>query len=662
VTWGNGASGVSGVVSSTNSLVGSTTGDRVGDSGITELSNGNFVVSSRRWDNGTALDAGAVTWGSGTSGVSGVVSSTNSLVGSVIGDSVGSGGVTALSNGNYVVSSPDWDNGTISNAGAATWGSGVAGATDVINVGTSVIGQVENASLDIIVDNTLNSNNVAVRFKDGDVTGTGRIALMLGNSADLSTTFLQQASETVTVTSLFIENTLNNGTDVTLQANSDVIINSEILVDNTGGDGGKLTLQAGRSVLINANITSDNGDLIIVANETLANGVVDVHRLAGLAVVTMGSGTVIDTGTGKVDIQLAEGTGVTEQGSGDITLYEINADTILVLNKGPDAGDIIIEDKTLTANGTGNSLILASVSGGNFINNSGANSLAAPNGRWLVYSKDPALNTLGVLVADKKRYNTTYSTIPGNFGASDDGLLYSIAPVLNITADDISRPFGDPNPPLTFTHTGLIDGDAIGDAVSGSLVTTAIVSSNVGDYPITQGSIVDLLGYTINFVEGTLTIGQRALTITADTGQVKIFGTQDPVFTSAITNGSLLGGDSLIGALGRNPGEAPGPYAINLGTLNVNDGKGGANYIISFVGANFFIVMDPTILGVLAFSSPDGLPQFSTPDNSANGQFFIGPAGGNPMWYSWYNLGWGGPYGWSSPWSPIPYDLINMDF
>ena len=113
VTWGSGTAGVSGTVSATNSLVGSTANDQVGgnDGGVTALSNGNYVVSSPDWTNGAAADAGAVTWGSGTAGVSGAVSATNSLVGSTANDQVGGGGVTALSNGNYVVSSPNWTNG-----------------------------------------------------------------------------------------------------------------------------------------------------------------------------------------------------------------------------------------------------------------------------------------------------------------------------------------------------------------------------------------------------------------------------------------------------------------------------------------------------------------------------------------------------------------------
>ena len=72
-----------------NSLVGSTANDNVGSvdtgygpyGGVTALSNGNYVVSSPDWTNGAAADAGAVTWGSGTAGVSGAVSATNSLVG-----------------------------------------------------------------------------------------------------------------------------------------------------------------------------------------------------------------------------------------------------------------------------------------------------------------------------------------------------------------------------------------------------------------------------------------------------------------------------------------------------------------------------------------------------------------------------------------------------
>ena len=56
---------------------------------MTALSNGHYVVSSPFWDIGAVADAGAVTWGDGTSGVTGAVTVTNSLVGSQAGDQVG---------------------------------------------------------------------------------------------------------------------------------------------------------------------------------------------------------------------------------------------------------------------------------------------------------------------------------------------------------------------------------------------------------------------------------------------------------------------------------------------------------------------------------------------------------------------------------------------
>lgn len=144
VTWCDGTTGLTGTVSSANSLVGSSSGDRVGDGGVTALSNGNYVVSSWRWTHGVASYAGAVTWGSGTTGISGVVSTANSLVGTASNDQVGSGGVKALTNGHYAVLSPSWDNGAVANVGAATWCDGTAATSAVVSPANSLIGSTAN--------------------------------------------------------------------------------------------------------------------------------------------------------------------------------------------------------------------------------------------------------------------------------------------------------------------------------------------------------------------------------------------------------------------------------------------------------------------------------------------------------------------------------------
>jgi len=149
VTWGNGATGITGAVSVANSLVGSTKEDYLGSSGIYALENGNYVVSSALWDNGTsAANAGAITWGDGTTGLTGTVSAANSLVGNSLNDCVGSGGITLLSgNNNYVVRNPYWDNGAILNAGAVTWSKGDSAANaakGIVSSDNSLVGSTAN--------------------------------------------------------------------------------------------------------------------------------------------------------------------------------------------------------------------------------------------------------------------------------------------------------------------------------------------------------------------------------------------------------------------------------------------------------------------------------------------------------------------------------------
>jgi hypothetical protein len=157
VTWGNGTSGVAGAVSSTNSLVGSTASDQVGDGGTTELSNGNYLVSSPYW-NGYR---GALTWVNGTTGVVGVVSSSNSLVGSTVGDYVGqSGYITLLSNGNYVLRNPYWDNAGVVDAGAVTWGSATTGVSGVVSSSNSLVGTRTSDQVGMLVVGLSNGNYV----------------------------------------------------------------------------------------------------------------------------------------------------------------------------------------------------------------------------------------------------------------------------------------------------------------------------------------------------------------------------------------------------------------------------------------------------------------------------------------------------------------------
>lgn len=189
VTWGHRDSGVSGVVSAENSLTGTRLGDMVGDAagegmgaGVVALRNGHYVVRSRKWSNGTKLRTGAVTWGNGTIGTSGAISSANSLVGTTDEDQVGA--VTALTNGDFVVSCPQWDNGSLKDVGAVVWCSGTSGRSGPVSVDNALVGtlqqnRVGDAALSYggpVVELT-NGNYVVVSPRWSDATMVARGAV-----------------------------------------------------------------------------------------------------------------------------------------------------------------------------------------------------------------------------------------------------------------------------------------------------------------------------------------------------------------------------------------------------------------------------------------------------------------------------------------------------
>ena len=138
---------IGGDITVTNSLVGTTASDNVGLNGITPLSNGNYVVSSFNWQSAVGVNVGAATWGSGTVGIHGAITSANSLVGSVDDDHVSSGGVTALTNGNYVVASSEW-NGVAADGGAVTWGNGSDAGPRTVGVVTAANSLVGDTASD----------------------------------------------------------------------------------------------------------------------------------------------------------------------------------------------------------------------------------------------------------------------------------------------------------------------------------------------------------------------------------------------------------------------------------------------------------------------------------------------------------------------------------
>ncbi|MBI4747854.1 MAG: filamentous hemagglutinin N-terminal domain-containing protein [Acidobacteria bacterium] len=333
-TWVNGLTGLSGPVTTSNSLFGTTANDQVGSNFVQALSNGNFTVVSTLWDNGSAVDAGAVTWGNGTTGITGPVSPANSVVGSTTDDQIGFGSIIALSNGNYVIQGPKWDNGSTVDAGAAIWVNGSTGQTingiNTISAQNSIIGAVPGAAGLVFgfFEDAVNDSFLVSLSNDPP---SGRITVGVPNPNQL--TYNRGQAATLTITADFLKRTLDAGTDVALQANNDITINSPLSIAAAGGD---LTLQAGRSITVNSTLSAVNSDINLLANQPASTGVVNAQRDTGAAIIT--ASAPINLGTGRFTARIDNGSGLTNQTNGAITLSTVTANRITITNNGPTAG------------------------------------------------------------------------------------------------------------------------------------------------------------------------------------------------------------------------------------------------------------------------------------------------------------------------------------
>ena len=130
VTWANGATGITGVINASNSVMAYLPPAAFGgflQDNVTRLANGNFVVRSES----VGVIPGAFTWMRGDGPTTGTLSVTNSLV---ISETWGNTAIFPLKNGDYVVCD------TYNLRSAAIWGSGTSGVTGTVSDRNALLG------------------------------------------------------------------------------------------------------------------------------------------------------------------------------------------------------------------------------------------------------------------------------------------------------------------------------------------------------------------------------------------------------------------------------------------------------------------------------------------------------------------------------------------
>lgn len=384
VTWVNGSNGkmadgcVGGNINVTNSLVGSHANDQVGrspgKSGVTALANGNYVVASSNWDNGSIVNAGAITWGNGDKGTFGVVSAANSLVGTHAGDQVGYvsdsvSAVTALTNGNYVIASPWWDNDTAKDAGAVTWVNGTAAASGNITTINSFTGTKSNDRVGLAAFGKLagvvaltNGNYVidSSHWANGGKTEAGAVTWVNGSTGITGTVSAQNSLVGQAWDQIGIGG-------VTALTNGNYVVSSPYWSPTAGLFYGAATWGNGATGITGA---------VSAANSLIGSHVRDYVGLNGTVALSNGNYVVVSSAWNNGSTYLNE---TPKNGLGAVTLGQGDKGTIGVVSStnslvGSHAGDRVGYNGVI-AQSDGSYIVLSSLWDNGSIANAGAKTL-----------------------------------------------------------------------------------------------------------------------------------------------------------------------------------------------------------------------------------------------------------------------------------------------
>jgi MBG domain (YGX type)/Secretion system C-terminal sorting domain len=320
------------------------------------------------------------------------------------------------------------------------------GQASVIDNGQGTI--IDNGQLSVIVGNdTLPVvNPQALTIVNNVVTDT--------SGYDLTNSDIQNLSFLATTQSLQNARQIANvsGTTTVVDITQESILNFNI--------------NAGQTFMLNSLTGVDPKGLIDVNSYTNGYGVV----------IDNGQGSVIDNGNG---ITIDNGYGVTIDNGFGVTI---------------DNGLGIVIDNT-----TGDTIVVG-------ISHNRTAVIVDVNEIGDGQSQLKSLNIITGLAAGNQ------FIIPGTFSNSNFDVTHIAGKVtinkrtITVKANDITRQYGDPNPPLTVTYSGFVPGENLQNSdVTGAptLSTTVTQTTPAGTYPITVGKgTLASSNYTFSLVNG----------------------------------------------------------------------------------------------------------------------------------------------------------------
>lgn len=229
------------------------------------------------------------------------------------------------------------------------------------------------------------------------------------------------------------------------------------------------------------------------------------------------------------------------------------------------------------------------VSGGRFINSAGAAIAPGGTGVWNIFADTWEGEARGGLAGTRPLpniYNCAYGDACASQLPAGNHFIYARQPTVQISADSASlaRVYGDAAQPISHIASGLINGDLMGEAVTGAYASAVDASTPAGSYPVTT-SFASPAEYKVDAQGATVTVAPAMLTYVADPAR-RIAGAPNPALTGTVTG--FVRNDTLDSATSGLMQFASPAHALSPPGLYAVDGSGlsALNYIFSQAPGN----------------------------------------------------------------------------
>ena len=186
--------------------------------------------------------------------------------------------------------------------------------------------------------------------------------------------------------------------------------------------------------------------------------------------------------------------------------------------------------------------------------------------------------------------NYTLAQSTGNAAA-----LRILPATLTVAADSKSMVYGaSALPSLTYTASGLVNGDALTGALSTTATAyngTAGSGSSVGSYPIAQGTLTASSNYSITYTGANLSVTPAALTVTGVNNTV-IYNGQQQTNSGGSYSGQIGSESFVINGYATGVSSSSIPY---VDTLSVSAGNNTSlgNYRVNYFNGSLEIKPKP---------------------------------------------------------------------